>query len=232
MVFRPCLSLPPMALIWLAVACGPKANYPPSLLVAPSGPLTGQTNTQYYFAATAYDGENDSVKYQFYWGDGTSSSWTRFHPSGIGDSVAKSWANPAPYSVRARAADPHGSVSDSSEPHAITIYPRPANSTPNRPAAPAGPTQGWRDSAYSFTAATTDPDNDSIAYQFEWDDGSAAQWSGYLPSGSAVTDTHSWSVADTCNVMVRARDNKGLVSDWSPPHAIVIADSTKRGNHR
>jgi len=46
-----------------------------------------------------------------------------------------------------------------------------ANNPPNIPQAPSGLSSGFVDSTYSFQTLTTDPEGDSIAFQFDWGNG-------------------------------------------------------------
>lgn len=97
------------------------------------------------------------------------------------------------------------------------------NRAPVKPAAPAGPDMRAVGIAGSYTAVTTDPDNDSIAYQFNW--GSASDtsgWSLFVKSGDSVMMSKAWNTAGIYQVKVRARDIKGNISDWSPALSVTV----------
>jgi hypothetical protein len=205
--------------------CGPGQNYPPDAPATPSGPTPQAVNVSSYFSTRAFDHEGDSIRYLFSWGDGTHSNWTLFAASGAFESAAKSWSQPGTYLVQAIARDKSGGTSDTSSALAVSIVTSLPNRSPNVPQILSGPDTAWRDSACTFSATGTDPDNDSIAFRFDWGDGDFSNWSGLLPSGSAVADTYAWSEAGSYSVRVMARDSKGLISDWSAPRPIVIRDS-------
>jgi hypothetical protein len=90
------------------------------------------------------------------------------------------------------------------------------NEPPDTPGAPSGPDQGVTGVSYTFNATTTDPEGDPIEYWFEWGDG---QNSGWVTPGSAQ---HAWASAGTFEVTVKARDNNGGESGFSPAHNIEI----------
>jgi len=96
------------------------------------------------------------------------------------------------------------------------------NKAPVKPAAPTGPDMRAVGIDGSYTAKTTDPDNDSIAYQFDWGAGDTSGWSLFVKSGDSVTRTKTWTTAGTYQVMVRARDIKGNVSAWSPALTVTV----------
>ncbi|HTW91178.1 MAG TPA: hypothetical protein VMH22_05660 [bacterium] len=88
---------------------------------------------------------------------------------------------------------------------------------------PSGPETGHPYSVLSYTSSATSPSGDSVAIRFDWGDGDTSAWSGWLPSGGAASDSHSWSVADTFLVRAQAKDADGHSSDWSNPLGVAIA---------
>ncbi len=101
----------------------------------------------------------------------------------------------------------------------------PANVVPNDPAAPIGVSRGLVDVSYDFAATTTDNDNDQLQYQWDWGDGSFSAWLGPFGSGENCLTSHTWSVYDTCDVKVRAKDSWGMMSQWSPALTVIIGPS-------
>jgi len=96
------------------------------------------------------------------------------------------------------------------------------NSPPATPAAPNGPDHGVITTTYTFSAVTTDSDGDNISYFFDWGDGTHSNWVGPYASGAIATAMHTWSQARTYLVKVKAKDQNGAETDWSPTHAITI----------
>jgi outer membrane protein assembly factor BamB len=99
------------------------------------------------------------------------------------------------------------------------------NTPPETPPAPDGPVSGTTHVEYSFTATTTDPQDDSIFYLFSWGDGTNSSWLGPYPSGSTVNASHAWATVGNYSITVKAKDTSGLESGWSPAHAIDIIEA-------
>ncbi|NPV14269.1 PKD domain-containing protein [candidate division WOR-3 bacterium] len=95
---------------------------------------------------------------------------------------------------------------------------------PNKPAKPNGPDMRGIGIIGVYSAKTTDPDGDSISYQFKY--GSAASdtsaWSVFVPSGDSVLISIFWNAAGTYSVVARAKDTKGNVSDWSAALVVTV----------
>lgn len=101
----------------------------------------------------------------------------------------------------------------------------PSNEAPLTPGVPSGLARSAINISCAFKATTTDPDGDSIAYQFHWgaNTNDTSAWSGFIASGAQITMLHAWNTNDTFFVKVRAKDKDGAKSDWSNTHRIVIA---------
>ncbi len=109
------------------------------------------------------------------------------------------------------------------DPYKENLWEAPAgNNPPNTPQTPSGLSSGQVNVSYNFTTSTTDPDGDSVAYQFDWGDGNQSNWSSFLPSGTSITMAKSWSNAGTYSIKARAKDKKGAISGWSDGHQITI----------
>jgi hypothetical protein len=86
------------------------------------------------------------------------------------------------------------------------------NQRPGNPSKPTGPPKGKPDKEYTFsTNAVTDPDGDTVYYQWDWGDGN---FSELLESTEA---TYTWTYEDNFEVRVIAFDEHGGQSDWSDP---------------
>jgi len=102
------------------------------------------------------------------------------------------------------------------------IYPQSGNQPPNTPSVPTGPSSGSPGASYSFTATSTDPDGDQVAFKFGWGDGTESGWTSFVDSGSSATMSHSWSSEGTYQVRVKAKDAYDAESGWSAAHSITI----------
>ena len=96
------------------------------------------------------------------------------------------------------------------------------NQPPDTPGAPLGPTSGNKGVEYTFSAVTTDPEEDPISYFFDWGDGENSGWVGPVPSGTESSAPHAWSEKGTYLVKVKAMDENGGQTDWSSIHQISI----------
>ncbi len=204
------------------VSIFPDTNLAPLTPDSPEGPATGLVDTVYQFQAFTTDPNNDSVSYQFDWGDGNISPWSDYLPSGDTVSVTHSYSDTGTYEVIVRAQDDNEEMSEWSEPHdiSIAVY---SNSAPLTPDSPEGPATGFVDTMLYFKASTTDPDNDSITYLFDYGDGTVGGYEeGYIPSGDTAYFNHMYSESGIFGVRVRARDRNGATSEWSEPHSLSI----------
>ena len=69
----------------------------------PSGPTSGGIAATYDFSSSAIDPDGDSVAIRFDWGDGDTSDWSAYMPSGETATASHSWADTGAYQVRAQA---------------------------------------------------------------------------------------------------------------------------------
>lgn len=97
-------------------------------------------------------------------------------------------------------------------------------SGPNTPSTPSGPSSGHTGTSYIYTTSTTDPNGDSIRYLFDWGDGSFT-WTGYYNSGATASASHQGGTVGSFPVKVRAQDDTGLYSNWSPSLTISISNN-------
>jgi YVTN family beta-propeller protein len=93
---------------------------------------------------------------------------------------------------------------------------------PATPEEPTGPSTGDVGVSYRFTAASNDPQNLPLRYQFVWGDEQRTEWTRYYASGEPVTLAHTWDRAGAFRIRVRAQNLSGRESEFSPAHAILI----------
>lgn len=91
------------------------------------------------------------------------------------------------------------------------------NLAPLKPSRPDGPSSGTTRAEYNYTTSTTDPESEQIYYLFDWDDGADSGWIGPYNSGETVEASYAWSRIGTYQVKVKAKDIRGLESEWSDP---------------
>jgi len=96
------------------------------------------------------------------------------------------------------------------------------NDAPSTPSTPAGPTSGAVGIEYSYATSSTDPDNDSILYKFDWGDGTDSGWVGPFDSGTNGNATHLWTNGGPYQIHVQAMDVIGAVTNWSSPLSVYM----------
>ena len=99
---------------------------------------------------------------------------------------------------------------------------------PNTPTEPSGPTTRNVGQLGNYSTSTTDPDGDTVRYRFDWDAGGAhdySAWSALVPSGTAVSMSHSWAAAGTYLVEAQANDSTGLTSGWSTGLSVLVSST-------
>lgn len=94
---------------------------------------------------------------------------------------------------------------------------------PLTPPAPTGVSMGMPGCTYTFKAKTSDPDGDSIRYEFDWGDATPSDTSRAAPSDSMVLVPHVWENVGVYDVRVIARDAFDSCSQWSPPSRLTIS---------
>jgi hypothetical protein len=99
---------------------------------------------------------------------------------------------------------------------------------PLTPEPPEGPDSGRRRRSYEYTAVTTDPENDEIYYLFDWGDGNYSGWLGPYASGETVTASYTWEDRGDYAIRVKAKDERGELSDWSDPLPISLPKPFER----
>ncbi|HDS58870.1 MAG TPA: hypothetical protein ENN54_01050 [Thermoplasmatales archaeon] len=88
------------------------------------------------------------------------------------------------------------------------------NTPPHAPSI-SGPASGETGTAYNYTIAAADPEEDMVYYLIDWGTGSTGHWSGPYPSGEAITRQHAWEEDGNYTIRVKARDSEGAESNWS-----------------
>lgn len=97
-----------------------------------------------------------------------------------------------------------------------------ASDYPQIPQTPSGPTQGETGVEYTFSSTTTDPEEDSIFFWFDWGDGKEGDWLGPYASGDTCSASKAWTSSDSFHVSTKAKDIHGHESDWSSALTIWV----------
>jgi len=97
-----------------------------------------------------------------------------------------------------------------------------ASDFPQIPETPSGPAEGQAGVEYDFSSHTTDPEEDSLFYLFDWGDGTESDWLGPYPSGDTCTASYAWINPGVCYVKAKAKDTYDHQSDWSDSLSITV----------
>ena len=98
-----------------------KKSQPPEKPDPPMGLTDGRINEVYEYTAVTTDPENDDLYYLFDFGDQTDSEWIGPFASGKLCSVNHSWTKKGSYSIRVKAKDSTGLMSEWSDPLSISM---------------------------------------------------------------------------------------------------------------
>ena len=163
-------------------------------------PYQGFINSEILFdGSKSYDPDGNITQWLWVFGDNT---------NGTGEVVQHTYSNAGTYTIYLTVTDNKGVTNTDTTTCIIT--------QPNRPPTEpiiTGPTNGTKNTMYTYTALSKDADNDTIQYTFNWGDPiSLPQSSGFLPNGSNFTVNHSWVVAGRYEVTVVATDNQSKSS--------------------
>jgi len=199
---------------------------PPNKPSKPSGLPLGKTltrNTTYTFTTSTTDPDGDAVKYSFRikpegaswffvpgwdtesegWNDGS----VDFTPT-----IANAMGFPGTYYITAEAIDSDGMYSGESDSEVFWVAP---NFPPSAPFI-TGPTSGYTVDTLTFSAYSSDAENDPVQYRFNWGDGTpVTNWTSTSTGHSTISVSHNYSTAGTYNFQVQAEDSNGVTSSWS-----------------
>jgi PKD repeat protein len=175
---------------------GSSENKKPIADVSAGEPYQGFVNSAILFnGSKSYDPDGNIIKWFWVFGDNT---------NGTEKTVLRSYSKAGTYLVTLMVTDDDGATHTDTT-TCVIIQP---NRPPTTPII-SGPTNGTKNTMYTFTAVSTDADNDTIKYTFNWGDPvSLSQSSGFLPNGTSFTVNHSWATAGRYNVTVTTTDNQ------------------------
>jgi len=166
---------------------------PPKPTAKANGPYTGFVGEKIQFNASGSTAYDEIENYTWSFGDGK---------TGYGLNPTHLYNNSGTFTVKLTVKDNFG-VTDEDETTAVIVTP---NIIPDEPLV-IGPQKGTKNTKYAYTASSIDGDNDTIQYNFDWDDGTS-NTSDFIPSGDAAIYTHIWTAAGRYTIEVQAYDNQ------------------------
>ena len=123
--------------------------------------------------------------------------------TGDGEIIKHSYTDGGLYTVTLTVTDDVGDTDTDS----ITVQIDVTNTDPMKPLV-NGITKGHQNIEYVYTAVSTDSDNDSLCYIFDWGDNSGIITTDYINSGTVTEQTHAWNSAGEYTISVTANDDK------------------------
>jgi YVTN family beta-propeller protein len=104
------------------------------------------------------------------------------------------------------------------------------NLTDKAPSVPviSGPTAGVVGVPVTFKATATDPEGDSIAFQFDWGDSSTLAWTNLIASGETTSVLHTYADSGAFSLKAKAKDKNGEGSDWTVAQVVQVQGSEAR----
>ena len=96
------------------------------------------------------------------------------------------------------------------------------NDPPEKPSTPDGPASGGTGVEYQYATSTTDPEGDQVYYLFDWADGTDSSWLGPYTSGATAEASHVWTGEGDYDIKVVAKDEHGILSEWSDSLPVSI----------
>ncbi|UCD13660.1 MAG: caspase family protein [Thermoplasmatales archaeon] len=96
---------------------------------------------------------------------------------------------------------------------------------PSKPKTPTGQIIGETNTTYNYSTVSIDPEGGKISYGWDWDsDKIVDEWTDPVDSNTTVNTSHSWAIEGTYNLRVKAKDDHGLLSDWSNYIVVMMGD--------
>jgi chitodextrinase len=172
----------------------PPQNIKPNADASAREPYQNYINVLILFdGSESYDPDGNITSWLWNFGDNSNAN---------GETVKHSFLEVGTYIVKLMVTDDKGATDTDT----TTCVIRQSNRSPTKPTI-EGPTSGKKNTLYTYTAASTDPDNDPLQYTFQWG-GSISQISGFLPSGMNYSVNRSWTTAGRYNLTVTVTDNQ------------------------
>jgi hypothetical protein len=189
------------------------SNQPPIADVSAGEPYKGLINTMIFFdGSRSSDPDGNITKWLWVFGDNT---------NGSGTTALHTYSKTGTYTVALTVIDDEGANNTDTT---ICMIIDTNNRPPTKPTI-TGPANGTTNISYIYTAVSTDPDNDTIRYSFNWgDQTSNFNTSTFLPSNMSVTCSHRWSTPGQYNLTVVVTDNQ---TESSTQYTITIEAEKK-----
>lgn len=176
-----------------------------------NGPYTGFEDVSLTFDGSGSTDDGTIVTYAWDFGDNS---------TGSGVSPTHTYAETGKYTVTLTVTDDGGKTDTNTTYAIITGKP---DLPPEEPRL-NGTTKGYNNTDYNYTVTSTDPDNDTIRYVFDWGDGTNNTISSYLASGTTFNTTHNWTSSGVYTIKVYAEDINNKISGTTKMMVFIDVD--------
>ena len=188
------------------------SNNPPVANASAGEPYIGFVGLPVRFNGSwSNDSDGNITKWFWNFGDGT---------NGSGEIVTHIYSIAGTYTVTLTVTDNDNATDSDTSTVVIHVQ----NKAPSNPTID-GPTTGNKNVNYSYTALSTDANNDTIKYTFDWGDGNIES-SRFLPNDTSCKRNHSWTGAGKYTIKVTATDNQANSSS----EKTILIDAVNIGN--
>ncbi len=174
------------------------ANIPPVADASAGELYTGYVDEEITFnGSKSSDIDGTITEWSWDFGDGN---------NGTGEVTSHNYSTPGTYNVTLTVTDNDRNT----DTYKTTVIIMQANRPPDSPLVD-GVMLGNKTVEYAYTAVSTDPDNDTIRYFFDWGDGTNTI-SGFLERRLIYNTSHNWTTSGVYTVRVYAEDKNNGVS--------------------
>jgi PKD repeat protein len=191
----------------------PPRNHAPTADGTAGEPYHGFVGEALSFdGSRSYDRDGSITSYAWSFGDETSAS---------GAVVSHIYTTEGSYEVHLTVRDDQG-ASDTYTTTAVIIL---SNYPPSDPIV-YGTMSGHKNTAYDYTAVSTDPDGNDLTYVFDWGTGETTT-TGVVPSETTIVQSYTWTSAGMYIVSVKASDSQ---TESGATTLIVLIDAVFTGD--
>ena len=168
------------------------------------GPYYGFVDEEIEFDGTNSkdNDENGASIVQYDWKFFDGDTWH----NGLGANPTHTYEAKGEYTVSLRVTDDEGSTATDT----ATVYITTSNNPPTQPTLD-GPTFGHKQTPLDYDVVSTDLDNDTIRYIFDWGDNTNTT-TEYFTNGTTATQNHSWPTYGNYLITVYAEDINNAIS--------------------
>jgi hypothetical protein len=196
-------------------ACSHRGPSRPELI----GPTSGRPGDSLSYAVSSTDPDGQEIAYKFSWGDLDTSDWTSYFASGQAVARVHIYEDTGHFAIRVNARNQDEKESGWCDALVVAI----SQSPPEKPITPIGPAYCTTSVTYTYKVVAIHPQGQPLEFQFDWG-GTVSNWGNSVASGETAQVNHAFATAGTYAVAARARDNAGLLSDWSDPLSVTAVD--------